>query len=118
MSVALCGAGIWPDACVAKSRRARQWRRLVREVVFARDDGVRQLAKAFTSYGRTQGLGFAGMGDVVAKRVTQVSPESMAGLMNLDAFWSRVESVAATGADPEIQEFMEAWRRADQGRGG
>lgn len=83
---------------------------------FATDDGVRQLAKAFTSYGWTQGMGFAGIGDAVAKRVTRVSPTGMARLMDLDAFRLRVEAVAAAGANPEVQEFLEAWRRADQGK--
>jgi hypothetical protein len=77
---------------------------------FATDDGVRQIAKAFTSYGWTQA-----MGDAVAKRVTRVSPQSMARLMDLDAFRPRVEAVAAAGASPEVQEFLEAWQRADRG---
>jgi hypothetical protein len=77
--------------------------------------GVRQLAKAFTSYGWSQGMGFGGMGDVVAKRVTSVRPRSMARLMDLYAFRKRVESVAAAGASPGVREFLEAWQRADQG---
>lgn len=48
------------------------------------DEGVRQLAKAFTSYGWTQGMGFTGMGDVVAKRYTRVSPKGMVRLLDLD----------------------------------
>ncbi|CAM2148415.1 protein of unknown function [Pararobbsia alpina] len=82
---------------------------------FASDMGVRQLARAFTSYGWSQGMGFGGMGDVVAKRVTSVRPTSMARLIDLDAFRVRVESVAAAGASPEVREFLEAWQRADQG---
>lgn len=77
----------------------------------ASDDGVRQLAKAFTSYGWTQG-----MGDMVAKRVTRVSPEGMGKLMDLDTFRSRVEAIATAGADPRVQEFLDAWQRADRGK--
>lgn len=55
------------------------------------------------------------MTDVVARRGTRVSPKGMARLMDLDAFRSRVEAVAAAGGNPEIQEFLEAWHRADQG---
>lgn len=76
----------WLDLTGDDGATVRSWT----ASVFASDDGVRQFAKAFTSYGRTHGLGFAEMGDVVAKRVTQVSPESMAGLMDLGAFWSTV----------------------------
>jgi hypothetical protein len=82
---------------------------------FANDHGVRQLAKAFTSYGWTQGMGFAGMGDAVAKRVTRVSLQSMVRLIDLDAFRPRVETVAAAGKSPEVQEFLDAWQRATRG---
>jgi hypothetical protein len=55
------------------------------------------------------------MGDAVAKRVTRVSPTGMARLMDLDAFRPRVEALASAGGNPEVQEFLEAWRRADRG---
>lgn len=74
------------------------------------DDGVRHFAKAFTSYGWTQG-----MGDMVARRTTRVSPKGMDRLIDLDAFRLRVEAVAGVDANPEIRELLEAWRRADQG---
>lgn len=77
---------------------------------FATDDGVRQLAKAFTSYSWTQG-----MGDTVAKRVTRVNPKGMGRLLDLDMFRPRVEAVAAADGNPEVQEFLEGWRRADRG---
>lgn len=60
-------------------------------------------------------MGFAGLGDVVAKRVTRVSPKGMDRLMDLEAFRLRVEAVAAAGANPEVQEFLAAWQRADRG---
>ncbi|WP_128002605.1 KAP family P-loop NTPase fold protein [Piscinibacter defluvii] len=83
---------------------------------FSTDDGVRLLSKAFTSYGWTQGMGFAGMGDVVAKRITRVSTKGMSRLIDLDLFRPRVEAVAASNTYPEVTEFLEAWRRADNGR--
>lgn len=79
------------------------------------DDGVRHLAKAFTTYGWTQSMGFAGMGDAVAKRVTLVNPQGMARLMDLNLFRTRVEAVATAGGSPDVQEFREAWLRADRG---
>lgn len=72
---------------------------------------------AFTLYGGSHGMGFGGMSDLGAKRVTTVRPKSMARLMDLDAFRMRVESVAAAGTSPEVGEFLEAWQRADQGTG-
>jgi predicted KAP-like P-loop ATPase len=101
----------WIELTADNSATVRAWT----SAAFATDEGVRQLAKAFTSYAWTQGVGFAGMGDAVAKRVTRVSPTGMARLMDLDAFRLRVEAVAAAGANSEVQEFLEAWRRADRG---
>jgi len=101
----------WVDLTTDDGAAVRDWT----SAAFTTDDGVRLLAKAFTSYSWTQGMGFAGMGDAVAKRVTQVSPTGMARLMNLDAFRARVEAVAAAGGNPEVQEFLEAWRRAYRG---
>lgn len=101
----------WVDLTIDDGAAVRAWT----YAAFATDDGVRQLAKAFSSYGWTQGMGFAGMGDAVAKRVTRVNPTGMARLMDLDAFRPRVESVAVAGGSPEVQEFLEAWRRADRG---
>lgn len=101
----------WVDLATDDGAAVRAWT----SAALATDDGVRRLAKAFTSYGWTQGLGFAGMGDAVAKRVTRVSPAGMARLMDLDAFRPRAEALASAGGNPEVQEFLEAWRRADRG---
>lgn len=101
----------WMDLTTDDGATVRAWT----SSAFAADDGVRQLARAFTSYGWTQGMGFAGMGDTVAKRVTRVSPTGMARLLDLDAFRPRVEAVAAAGGNSEVLEFLEAWQRADRG---
>lgn len=102
----------WLDSATDDGAAVRAWT----SAAFATNDGVRHLAKAFTSYAWTQGMGLAGMGDVVARRVRRVSPSGMARLMDLDAFRPRVEAVAAAGENPEVQEFLEAWQRADQGK--
>lgn len=101
----------WADLTRDDGNAVRKWT----STVISTDDGVRQLAKAFTSYAWIQGMGLAGMGDVVAKRVTRVSPKNMAQLMDLDAFRTRVEAVASAGSNQEVQEFLEAWRRAARG---
>jgi hypothetical protein len=102
----------WVDLTVDDGTVVRAWT----SGAFASDDDVRQLAKAFTSYGWTQAIGFGGMDDVVAQRVTRVNLKGMARLLNLEEFRLRVEAVAIAGAHPEAWKFLEAWQRADQGR--
>lgn len=85
----------WVDLTADDGATVRAWT----SAAFGTDEGVRQLAKAFTSHGWTQGLGFAGMGDAVAKRVTQVSPKSMARLIDLEAFRPRAEGRGRCGGE-------------------
>ncbi|HSD37753.1 MAG TPA: P-loop NTPase fold protein [Rhodocyclaceae bacterium] len=101
----------WADLTADEGAAVRAWT----SAAFASDDGVRQLAKAFTSYSWSQGIGFAGLGDLVAKRSTRVNLRGMARLIDVDAFRSRVEAVAAAGGGSEVQEFLQAWQRADRG---
>lgn len=101
----------WADLVGSDSTIVRDWT----SSVFATDAGVRQLAKAFTSYSWSQGMGLAGLGDVVAKRTTRVHPEGMASLLDIDAFRARVQALVSAGADPATQEFWEAWQKADRG---
>lgn len=79
----------------------------------ATDEGTLQLARACTRYGTSWGMDDKGMGDLVATRTVEVKPSSMADLINLDAFRQRVQAVASVGKYPEIQQFLQAWRRAD-----
>jgi predicted KAP-like P-loop ATPase len=79
-------------------------------------EGVQQLAKAFTLYGWTHSMGFAGMGDAVSRRTTRVHLKGIARLTHLDAFRQRVEAVAAAGESPEVNEFLKAWQIAEQGK--
>jgi predicted KAP-like P-loop ATPase len=101
----------WMDLTNDDGATVRAWT----SAAFSTDDGVRKLSKAFTSYGWTQAMGFAGMGDAVAKRVTRVSPKAMGRLMDLAAFRPRVEEVAAESTNSEVKEFLEAWQRAERG---
>ena len=101
----------WSDLAGDDGAEARIWTARL----YASDEGVKLLAKAFTSYGWSQGLGFAGLGDVVAKRTTRVRMKGMEKFVGLGAFRQRVEEVAAKGASAEVSEFLEAWRRSDRG---
>lgn len=76
----------------------------------ATDEGVKQLAIAFTSYGWSQGLG-----DFVAKRTTRVQVKGLDRLMNVVQFRQRVEEVAAGGMSPDVSEFLKAWQVLEQG---
>ncbi|HHQ4663587.1 TPA: KAP family P-loop NTPase fold protein, partial [Aeromonas veronii] len=101
----------WVDLANDDGAAVRAWT----STLITTDDGVRLLAKAFTSYAWTQGVDFDGMGDLVAKRVVQVNLQNVAYLTEVEVFRSRVVEVIAEGADPDIQLFLDAWLRAEQG---
>lgn len=101
----------WNELAADDGKTVRAWT----TDLFATDDGVKQLSRALTSYGWAQGLGIAGLGDLVAKRVTHVNVESMAKLLDLEMFRTRVEAVASVVDAPELTDFLGAWRRADAG---
>jgi predicted KAP-like P-loop ATPase len=97
----------WLELAADDGTAVRAWT----SAVLSADDGVRQFAKAFTSHGWTHGSG-----DIVARRTTRVSLKGMDRLIDLDLFRLRVEAVAATDVTPELRDFLEAWRRTEQGK--
>lgn len=84
--------------------------------LLATDDGVKQLANAFTAHSWTQGMGFSSLGDAVARRQTRVQLDGMARLIDLKEFRARVEAVAAATSDPGLEAFLTAWRDAEERR--
>lgn len=102
---------LWSDLAGDDGAAARAWT----TTLYASSVGVKQLAKAFTSYGWSQGMGFAGLGDVVAKRTTHVRLKDLERFVDLDVFRKRAEEVAATGSAAEVAEFLEAWMHAERG---
>lgn len=84
--------------------------------LFATDDGVKQLAKAFTLHSWAQGIGMGRLSDLVSRRSTHVNPQRMARLVDLEAFRARVETFAKTSGDADVSEFLDAWRRSDEGK--
>jgi len=83
------------------------------------DRTVVRLAKAFTSYSWSQGMGLAGLGDRVAKRSTRASVDSLDQIMDKADFRRRVEkldgktdTLSSTDADT-IRTFLQAWRKRD-----
>ncbi len=100
----------WGDLAGDDGAAARAWT----AALYASDVGVKQLARAFTSYGWSQGMGCGGLSDVVAKRTTHVRMKGLEKFVDLDVFRKRVEEVAATGSAATVVEFLEAWRHAER----
>jgi hypothetical protein len=85
---------------------------------FKNDATIAIFARAFTTYSWSQGIGMAGVGDIVAKRNTRAGVGSLDKVLDVAALRSRVEELAArNAADADgaaILEFLEAWRRHDK----
>ncbi len=84
---------------------------------FKSDAAIITFARAFTAYSWSQGMGMAGLGDVVAKRHTRAGVHSLDLVLDLAAFRERVEELdARNGSDEDavaLREFLEAWLRHD-----
>ena len=94
-----------------------RWRDFADEQL-ASDEMVVRFAEAFTSHSWSQGMGFAGLGDTVARRTIRASVSTLQSIMDKERFRSRVEELAAkenlSAVHAEvIRKFLEAWRRHD-----
>jgi hypothetical protein len=95
----------WNELANDDGETVRAWTK----TVCASPDGVKALAKAFTTYG------WAGAaGDLVAHRTTKVHIESMDRLVDLPAFRAHVESLAVDQLNTEITEFLSAWKQTEK----
>jgi predicted KAP-like P-loop ATPase len=79
---------------------------------------VAKFAAAFTTQSWSQGMGWNGGGDRVAKRSARVHPDSLANLFDLDTLRARATEVSNDPQTSEsdrkvISEFLDAWARAD-----
>lgn len=84
----------------------------------ANPDGVVRFTTAFTSQSWSQGMGWNGGGDRVAKRSARVNPESLRDLFDLNMLRTRAIEVRdcsqTTDANRKvIAEFLDAWERAE-----
>lgn len=106
----------WRDLAGKNGAAVKKWTKAQLKT----DEGVVKLAKAFTSYSWSQGMGFAGLGDRVAKRNTRASVDSLDLIMDKAEFRKRVEALAAKKtplgpSDSEtVRTFLEAWRKRDK----
>jgi hypothetical protein len=55
---------------------------------------VVKFAEAFTSHSWSQGMGFAGLGDTVARRNIRACVSTLQSIMDQDRFRSRLEELA------------------------
>ena len=104
----------WHDLAQDDGREVKQWT----DKKLAEDGMVVKFAHAFTSYSWSQGIGFAGLGDRVARRNTRASVDSLGSIMDKGRLRARVEELAAkntlTKPDAEIvRTFLDAWIRHD-----
>jgi hypothetical protein len=95
----------WADVAGDDGAKVKSWT----TNVIGTDDGVRQLANAFKSYGWSQTFG-----DVVARRTINVSHSSIARLTALDVFRARVQALAESGNEAGLNEFLEVWGRSER----
>jgi len=101
----------WSDLDDNDGAAVKQWT----VMQLADDEAVRQFAVAFTSYGWIQGGGMSGLSDRVAMRTTHAQVKGLEHMMDVSEFRQRVENVAAKGIFQEVVEFLEAWKRHEQG---
>lgn len=79
---------------------------------------VVKFAAAFTTHSWSQGMGWNGGGDRVAKRSAKVHPDSFGNLFDLNALRGRATEVSNDPQTSEsdrkmVAEFLSAWARAD-----
>ncbi len=78
------------------------------------DSGLAQLARAFTSHSWSQGMGFSGLGDLVAKRSSRANVRSLHEIMDRDRFRTRLEELAKRTDLPvedagAVRTFLDGW---------
>jgi predicted KAP-like P-loop ATPase len=105
----------WRDLGGKNGAAVKKWTK----AQLGQDAVIPKLAKAFTSYSWSQGMGFAGLGDRVAKRNTRANVNSLELIMDRPEFRRRLEKLAAgnTLKGPELEAvntFLEGWKRHDK----
>jgi hypothetical protein len=106
----------WRDLAGKNGAAVKKWTK----AQLKSDAAVVTLAKAFTSYSWSQGMGFAGLGDRVAKRNTRASVDSLDLIMDKAEFRKRVEALVGkktplADEDAEtVRTFLVAWRKRDE----
>lgn len=79
------------------------------------------MAAAFTSHSWGQSMGFAGLGDLVAKRSDRASVDSLDKVMDKQRFRAKLEALEkkldpSSGEHQTVSRFMNAWRAQERDR--
>jgi predicted KAP-like P-loop ATPase len=83
------------------------------------DAMIVRFAHVLTSHSWSQGMGFGGLGDRVARRSIRAGVQGLETIMNKERFRARVEALAGSttlqSAELEtVRIFLEAWQRHDK----
>lgn len=105
----------WRDLANDDGKEVKDWTNHKLE----QDATVVKLSEAFTSHSWTQGMGFAGLGDVVAKRHIRASVSGLESIMDKARFRARVEELSKRDDLPEdqmqiVRQFLTAWEQHDE----
>jgi predicted KAP-like P-loop ATPase len=104
----------WRDFAQDDGKAVKRW-----TAARLKDDGaVVRFASAFTTHAWGQGMGFNGLGDLVAKRSDRAQVSSLHNIMDRDRFRARVEELAERliPNSPEsaiVTRFLAAWEAQD-----
>lgn len=105
----------WLDFAPNGSKAVAEWT----GAALDNDEGVVRLARAFTSHSWSQGMGFSGLGDLVAKRSSRVNVGSLHEIMDPDKFRKRLEELAERTDLPvedaaAIRTFLDGWKHQEK----
>lgn len=101
---------MWRDIAGDEGAEVKAWTAKQME----NDAMVATFAGAFTTYSWSHSMGFAGLGDTVAKRTTRANVEHLDKILDVPALRVRVEQLAAKDVSGDaIREFLAAWKRHD-----
>jgi predicted KAP-like P-loop ATPase len=105
----------WRDLSGKDGAEVKRWTK----TQLKKDDAVAKLARAFTSYSWSQGMGMAGLGDRVSKRNTRANVDSLEMIMDKANFRKRVETLAGEKSSLDqvdvdiVRTFLKAWKEQD-----
>jgi predicted KAP-like P-loop ATPase len=105
----------WRDFAQDEGRAVKRWT----TARLKEDNAIVHFAAAFTSYSWTQGMGFAGLGDLVAKRSDRAQVSGLDSIIDKNRFRTRariVETKLEEGSSERqtVERFLSAWDKQDR----
>jgi predicted KAP-like P-loop ATPase len=104
----------WAAIAADKGAEVKQWANAQLE----NDEMIALFAQAFTSHSWSQGMGFSGLDDRVAKRNIRVNVNNLDVILDKKRFRQRVEELSerpelAAPMASQLREFLQAWKWHD-----